>query len=468
MAVAGRRHNSLTPSRKILIKTSTPSRIRPVSRPAASSRIQARNRRQEDVHRDRRQCPGQVLLPEDRLSRKGRNVRPVISRRPAVRQKRRRSPPSAEILPQIPPHPPWDLPASMARPQEEADLLIILAAAALAAAVVAEDLVTVPVVAVLAAQVPKRIRPAEEAPSEASPVELAGVRASAVSLSAVVSPKKQQGAAASAIKISLPHKRALPIVHSMTVEVVLAVRLVLIPQTVHLALAAADLVVLLAVSLIPALPQANRLVLAAVDLDGLPVAVLIPQTAHSAPVAAVLERQPPRPRINRKFLNPAAQELESLQLQKCPLQVFLALSSAWQELVPAALNVLPLLSPGTAGMRPHLSRGPQLKRRGPIRYSRNNANLPPQDRHRRKAAAPFPVPAQQEHLRPLKCPVWVLLALSPAQQEWVPAVPAGRPSLNPGMAGTVLRLQPHPRPERRVPSRYSRNSAGSPGKASLR
>lgn len=81
---------------------------------------------------------------------------------------------------------------------------------------------------------------------------------------------------------------------------------------------------------------------------------------------------------------------------------------------------------------------------------------------------PFPLPApvqqEQERLRPPRCPVPALPALSPAQQEH--AVPGGLPTRNPGTAGIFPRHPPRLRLGRRVPGRHSRNRARPPGRTS--
>ena len=94
------------------------------------------------------------------------------------------------------------------------------------------------------------------------------------------------------------------------------------------------------------------------------------------------------------------------------------------------------------------------------------AVYPPKPHKRRKRLSP----ARQEpgHLQLLVNLGSVRQILSPAQQEWVLAVPSAPPFPRPGTAGISRRLQPRPRPERRVPVRHSRNTARPPGRVSLR
>ena len=94
------------------------------------------------------------------------------------------------------------------------------------------------------------------------------------------------------------------------------------------------------------------------------------------------------------------------------------------------------------------------------------AVYPPKPHKRRKRLSP----ARQEpgHLQLLVNLGSVRQILSPAQQEWVLAVPSAPPFPRPGTAGISRRLQPRPRPERRVPVRHSRNRAGLPERTSLR
>lgn len=93
------------------------------------------------------------------------------------------------------------------------------------------------------------------------------------------------------------------------------------------------------------------------------------------------------------------------------------------------------------------------------------AVYPPKPHKRRKRLSP----ARQEpgHLQLLVNLGSVRQILSPAQQEWVLAVPSAPPFPRPGTAGISRRLQPRPRPERRVPVRHSRNTARPPERTNL-
>ena len=87
---------------------------------------------------------------------------------------------------------------------------------------------------------------------------------------------------------------------------------------------------------------------------------------------------------------------------------------------------------------------------------------------RRKQKSPNPAQQEPEHLRLLVSLVSVRQVLSLVQQEWALAVPSAPPFLRLGTAGISHRLQPCPRLEYKVPVRHSRNTARSPGRASLR
>ena len=87
---------------------------------------------------------------------------------------------------------------------------------------------------------------------------------------------------------------------------------------------------------------------------------------------------------------------------------------------------------------------------------------------RRKQKSPNPAQQEPEHLRLLVSLVSVRQVLSLVQQEWALAVPSAPPFLRLGTAGISHRLQPCPRLEYKGPVRHSRNTARSPGRASLR
>ena len=63
---------------------------------------------------------------------------------------------------------------------------------------------------------------------------------------------------------------------------------------------------------------------------------------------------------------------------------------------------------------------------------------------------------------------WELPALNPAQQEWGPAAHSVLLPQNPGTAGICPRQPLRPHQGCRAPARYSRNSAGSPGRTGPR
>lgn len=109
----------------------------------------------------------------------------------------------------------------------------------------------------------------------------------------------------------------------------------------------------------------------------------------------------------------------------------------------------------------HLEEGPAAQPGMPVLEVH-----PPGPHRKRKCLSP----AQQEQGRPH--PLADLgsrqPAPSPAQQEWAPAAPSGLPLLSPDTAGMSRRPQPHPRLERRVPARHSRNRTGPPGRTGLR
>ena len=63
---------------------------------------------------------------------------------------------------------------------------------------------------------------------------------------------------------------------------------------------------------------------------------------------------------------------------------------------------------------------------------------------------------------------WELPALNPAQQEWGPAAHSVLLPQNPGTAGICPHYLPRPHQGRRGPVRYSRNSAGAPGRTGPR